>query len=99
MVPRIRQDIFIRPGMQETVFRDVFIHSPMQRKYGAEAAPGVERMLMLLRGEDNIRVVTAFPMSGSAQEFMCSAPRDVTEQQLREVHIRVRDYRLLIALS
>ena len=37
-------------------------------------APGVERMLMLLRGEENIREVTAFPMSGSAQDLMCSAP-------------------------
>ena len=57
----------------------------------AGMAPGVERMLMLLRGEENIREVTAFPMSGSAQDLMCSAPGDVTEQQLREVHIRVRE--------
>lgn len=57
----------------------------------AGMAPGVDRMLMLLRGEENIREVIAFPMSGSAQDLMCSAPNDVTEQQLREVHIKIRD--------
>ena len=57
----------------------------------AGMAPGVDRMIMLLRGEDNIREVIAFPMSGSAQDLMCGAPNDVTEQQLREVHIKVRD--------
>ena len=56
----------------------------------AGMAPGVDRMIMLLRGEENIREVIAFPMSGSAQDLMCGAPGDVTEQQLREVHIKVR---------
>lgn len=57
----------------------------------AGMAPGVDRMIMLLRNEENIREVIAFPMSGSAQDLMCGAPGDVTEQQLREVHIKVRD--------
>lgn len=57
----------------------------------AGMAPGVDRMLMLLRNEENIREVIAFPMSGSAQDLMCGAPNDVTELQLREVHIKVRD--------
>ena len=57
----------------------------------AGMAPGVDRMLMLLRNEENIREVIAFPMSGTAQDLMCGAPNDVTEQQLREVHIKVRD--------
>ncbi len=56
----------------------------------AGMAPGVDRMIMLLREEENIREVIAFPMSGSAQDLMCGAPGDVTEQQLREVHIKVR---------
>ena len=57
----------------------------------AGMAPGVDRMIMLLRNEENIREVIAFPMSGTAQDFMCGAPNEVTEQQLREVHIKVRD--------
>lgn len=57
----------------------------------AGMAPGVDRMLMLLKNEENIREVIAFPMSGSAQDLMCGAPNDVTEQQLREVHIKIRD--------
>ncbi|MBQ2066371.1 MAG: Asp-tRNA(Asn)/Glu-tRNA(Gln) amidotransferase GatCAB subunit C, partial [Clostridiales bacterium] len=56
----------------------------------AGMAPGVDRMIMLLRGEDNIREVIAFPMNGNAQDLLCGAPGDVTEQQLREVHIKVR---------
>ncbi len=57
----------------------------------AGMAPGVDRMIMLLRNEENIREVIAFPMNGNAQDLMCGAPGEVTEQQLREVHIRVRE--------
>ncbi|MCD8130084.1 MAG: aspartate--tRNA ligase [Lachnospiraceae bacterium] len=57
----------------------------------AGMAPGIDRMLMLLREESNIREVIAFPLNSSAQDLMCSAPGEVTEQQLREVHIKVRD--------
>jgi aspartyl-tRNA synthetase len=57
----------------------------------AGMAPGVDRMIMLLRNEENIREVIPFPMSGSAQDLMCGAPSEVTELQLREVHIKVRD--------
>ena len=57
----------------------------------AGMAPGVDRMIMLLRNEENIREVIAYPMNGNAQDLMCGAPSEVTEQQLREVHIKVRD--------
>lgn len=57
----------------------------------AGMAPGVDRMIMLLRNEENIREVIPFPMSGTAQDLMCGAPNDVTEQQLREVHIKIRE--------
>ena len=56
----------------------------------AGMAPGVDRMIMLLRDEENIREVIQFPMNGNAQDLMCGAPGEVTEQQLREVHIKVR---------
>lgn len=63
-------------------------------QYGAPPhagmAPGVDRMIMLLRNEENIREIIPFPMNGNAQDLMCGAPGDVTEQQLREVHIKVR---------
>lgn len=57
----------------------------------AGMAPGIDRMLMLLRGEDNIREVIAFPMNGNAEDLMCGAPDTVSEKQLREVHIKVRE--------
>ena len=57
----------------------------------AGMAPGVDRMIMLLRNEDNIREVIAFPMNGNAQDLMCGAPGIVSETQLREAHIKVRD--------
>ena len=56
----------------------------------AGMAPGVARMIMLLRNEENIREIIPFPMNGNAQDLMCGAPGEVTEQQLREVHIKVR---------
>ena len=65
-------------------------------KYGAPPhggiAPGVDRMVMLLAGEDNIREVIAFPMNQKAQDLMMDAPSDVSEKQLRELHIKVRGH-------
>ena len=63
-------------------------------QYGAPPhagmAPGVDRMIMLLCNEENIREVIPFPMNGNAQDLMCGAPGEVTETQLREVHIKIR---------
>ena len=63
-------------------------------QYGAPPhagmAPGVDRMIMLLRNEENIREVIPFPMNGNAQDLMCGAPNEVSEMQLREVHIKIR---------
>ena len=56
----------------------------------AGMAPGVDRMIMLLRNEENIREIIPFPMNGNAQDLMCGAPGELTEMQLREVHIKVR---------
>ena len=56
----------------------------------AGMAPGVDRIIMLLRNEENIREIIPFPMNGNAQDLMCGAPGEVSELQLREAHIKVR---------
>ncbi|MBR0381706.1 MAG: aspartate--tRNA ligase [Eubacterium sp.] len=56
----------------------------------AGMAPGLDRIIMLLRNEENIREVIPFPMNGNAQDVMCGAPGEVTEMQLRETHIKIR---------
>lgn len=56
----------------------------------AGMAPGVDRMIMLLTEEENIREVIAFPMNSNAQDLLLGSPGEVSEQQLREVHIKLR---------
>ena len=55
----------------------------------AGIAPGVDRMVMLLAGEDSIREIIPFPMNKSAQDLMMGAPGEVTQKQLDELHIAV----------
>ncbi len=63
-------------------------------QYGAPPhagmAPGIDRIVMLLREEENIREVIPFPMNGNAQDLMCGAPSEVSELQLREAHVKIR---------
>ncbi len=57
----------------------------------AGMAPGIDRIIMMLLGEENIRETIAFPMSASGSDLMMGAPTEISEAQLREVHIKVRD--------
>lgn len=81
-------------GYDEETIKDKFTSLYTAFKYGAPPhagmAPGVDRMIMLLTGEENIREVIAFPMNSNAQDVMLGAPNEVTELQLREVHIKLR---------
>jgi len=56
----------------------------------AGMAPGIDRIVMLIAEEENIRETIAFPLNSNAQNLMMDAPSEVTEQQLREVHIKIR---------
>ena len=82
-------------GYDEEVLKEKFGALYNAFQFGAPPhagmAPGIDRMIMLLRNEENIREIIPFPMSVTAQDLMCGAPNEVTEQQLREVHIKVRD--------
>ena len=81
-------------GYDETVVKEKFGALYNAFTYGAPPhagiAPGLDRMVMLLLNESNIREIIAFPMNQKAQDLMMNAPCEVTEEQLREVHIKLR---------
>ena len=81
-------------GYTEDDLKEKFTSLYRAFQYGAPPhagmAIGIDRMLMLLKDEENIREVIAFPMNSNAQDVLMGAPNIVTEQQLREVHIKIR---------
>ena len=54
-------------------------------------APGIDRIIMLLAEEKNIREVTMFPMNQNAEDLMMSAPSEVSEKQLKELNLKILD--------
>lgn len=91
----IMKKVFAIAGYEEKEIEKRFKALYEAFQYGAPPhagmAPGLDRILMMLLDEDSIRETIAFPMSASGSDILMNAPSTVTEQQLREVHIKVRD--------
>jgi aspartyl-tRNA synthetase len=91
--PEIMRKAFAIAGYGEDVLEKKFGGMLSALQYGAPPhggiAPGVDRIVMLLCGEENLREVTLFPMNQRAEDLMMGAPSEVTAKQLRELHIRL----------
>ncbi len=82
-------------GYDESVVESKFPSLYTAFKYGAPPhagmAPGIDRILMLLKDEENIREMVAFPLGANGADAMMGCPGEVFEKQLRETHIKIRD--------
>ncbi|HRE43448.1 MAG TPA: aspartate--tRNA ligase [Terricaulis sp.] len=91
--PEIMIKAFDLAGYPESVVEEKFGGMLNAFRFGAPphggSAPGVDRIVMLLAGVDNIREVIVFPFNQQAQDLMMNAPGEVTPKQLKELHIRV----------
>lgn len=90
----IMKKVFALAGYTEKDIEEKFKSLYNAFQYGAPPhagmAPGIDRMIMMLIDEDSIRETIAFPMNASGQDLMMQSPSTVSEQQLREVHIKIR---------
>lgn len=93
-LPEVMYKAFEIAGYGREVVEDKFGGMLNAFKYGAPphggCAPGIDRIVMLLANEPNIREVVAFPMNQNAQDLLMQAPSEVTERQLKELHIKVQ---------
>jgi aspartyl-tRNA synthetase len=91
--PEIMKKAFAIAGYGEDVLQSKFGGMLHALQMGAPPhggiAPGIDRIVMLLCGEENLREVTLFPMNQRAEDLMMGAPSQVSAQQLRELHIRL----------
>ena len=92
---RILKKAFEIAGYDEEVVKTKFPSLYEAFRYGAPPhagmAPGIDRILMLLKDEENIREMVAFPLSANGSDAMMGCPGEVFEKQLRETHIKIRD--------
>lgn len=90
----IMKKAFEIAGYSEETVKERFKSLYTAFQYGAPPhagmAPGIDRIIMLLKDEPNLREVQAFPMSVSGMDQMMGSPSELTEKQLREVHIKIR---------
>ncbi|MEO1199843.1 MAG: aspartate--tRNA ligase [Pseudomonadota bacterium] len=90
-IPDIMRKAFAIAGYEADVLENAFGGMLNALQYGAPPhggiAPGIDRIVMLLCGEQNLREVTMFPMNQRAEDLMMGAPSDVSARQLRELHI------------
>ena len=93
--PEIMIKAFEIAGYKEDVIISKFGALYNAFHYGAPPhsgiAPGIDRIIMLLAGEDTIREVQAFPMNAKAQDLLMGAPAVVTQKQLDEIHIKINE--------
>jgi aspartyl-tRNA synthetase len=91
--PELQQKVFSLVGIDEEEAERRFGAMLEAFRYGAPPhggiAPGVDRLIMLLRDEPNIREVIAFPKTQAARDEMMDAPGPVTEEQLKELHLKI----------
>ncbi|MGJ8537578.1 MAG: amino acid--tRNA ligase-related protein, partial [Parasphingopyxis sp.] len=91
--PDIMYKAFEIAGYSQADVDDNFSGMINAFKFGAPphggSAPGIDRIVMLLAGEPNLREVVLFPMNQKAEDLMMSAPSDVSAKQLRELNLRV----------
>jgi aspartyl-tRNA synthetase len=91
--PEVMKKAFAIAGYDESVLEEKFGGMLHALSLGAPPhggiAPGIDRIVMLLCGEENLREVVLFPMNQRAEDLMMGAPSEATQKQLRELHIRV----------